>query len=104
MYLDMRAKQWKVIKVSRAAFRKFADSQKVCSSRYIRMVMRKLVNLGFARVFTYKRKIRCRGRSYVRVTRTGYGLSVEAIKRYRVSLSRCEKYLEPLLIEGDEKR
>ena len=45
---------WRLVRVSRADFRKFAETQKLCSSRYIWKVMRKLVDLGYVHVFTAK--------------------------------------------------
>lgn len=61
---------WSLVRVSRAAFHKFAES--LCSSRYVWKVMRKLVHLGYVRVFTLKGQ-------------KGYGLVVDAIKRHKVS-------------------
>jgi len=99
--LDRRAEQWRETKVSRANFRRFADSQKLCSSRYVRRVMHKLVDLGYAKPFTRQRKFKRHGKTFVITTRTGYGLDVEAMRRYRASLSRCKKFMEPLLIKED---
>jgi len=74
---------WRLVRVSRADFRKFAETQKLCSSRYIWKVMRKLVDLGYVHVFTAKGE-------------KGYGLTVDAIKRHRVAASRYEKFMLPL--------
>jgi len=74
---------WRLVRVSRAAFHKFAESQKLCSSRYVWKVMRKLVALGYVRVFTLKGQ-------------KGYGLVVNAMKRHKVSASRYEKFMAPL--------
>ena len=74
---------WRLVRVSRADFRKFAELQKLCSSRYIWKVMRKLVDLGYIHVFTAKGE-------------RGYGLTVDAIKRHKVAASRYEKFMEPL--------
>jgi hypothetical protein len=74
---------WRLVRVSRADFRKFADSQKLCSSRYIWKIIRKLVDLGYVHVFTAKGE-------------KGYGLTVDAIKRHKVAASRYEKFMEPL--------
>jgi hypothetical protein len=45
---------WRLVRVSRADFRKFAQTQRLCSARYIWKVMRKLVDLGYIHVFTAK--------------------------------------------------
>jgi hypothetical protein len=74
---------WRLVRVSRADFRKFAETQKLCSSRYIWKVMKKLVDLGYVHVFTAKGE-------------KGYGLTVDAIKRHRVAASRYEKFMLPL--------
>jgi len=74
---------WRLVRVSRAEFRKFAELQKVCSSRYVWKVMRKLVDLGYVHVFTVKGE-------------RGYGLTVDAIKRHKVAASRYEKFMIPL--------
>jgi len=74
---------WRLVRVSRPEFRKFAELQRLCSTRYVWKVMRKLVDLGYVHVFTVKGE-------------RGYGLAVDAIKRHKVAVSRCEKFLEPL--------
>ena len=74
---------WRLVRASRADFRKFAETQKLCSSRYVWKVMRKLVDLGYVHVFTGKGE-------------RGYGLAVDAIKRHKVAASRYEKFMEPL--------
>jgi hypothetical protein len=74
---------WRLVRVSRADFHEFANSQKLCSARYVWKVMRKLVNLGYVHVFTVKGE-------------RGYGLTVDAIKRHKVAASRWEKFMEPL--------
>ena len=74
---------WRLVRVSRADFRKFAETQKLCSSRYIWKVMKKLVDLGYVHVFTAKGE-------------KGYGLTVDAIKRHKVAASRYEKFMLPL--------
>jgi len=71
---------WRLVRVSRADFRKFAETQKLCSSRYIWKVMKKLVDLGYVHVFTAKGE-------------KGYGLTVDAIKRHKVAASRYEKFM-----------
>jgi hypothetical protein len=73
----------KLVRVSRADFHKFANSQKLCSTRYVWKVMRKLVDLGYVHVFTAKGE-------------KGYGLAVDAIKRHKVAASRYEKFMGPL--------
>lgn len=103
MFLDERAEKWKETKVSKAEFRRFADNQKLCSSRYVRMVMRNLIDLGFAKPFMRQRRLRRHGRKFVITARTGYGLDVEAMKRHRNSLNRCKKFMEPLLIREDDE-
>jgi len=74
---------WRLVRVSRPEFRKFAELQKLCSSRYVWKVMRKLVDLGYVHVFTVKGE-------------RGYGLTVDAIKRHKVAASRYEKFMMPL--------
>jgi hypothetical protein len=74
---------WRLVRVSRTEFHKFAETQKLCSSRYVWKVMRKLVDLGYVHVFTGKGE-------------RGYGLAVDAIKRHKVAASRYEKFMEPL--------
>jgi len=74
---------WRLIRVSRADFREFASSQKLCSTRYVWKVMRKLVDLGYVYIFTAKGE-------------KGYGLAVGAIKRHKVAASRFERFIEPL--------
>jgi len=74
---------WRLVRVSRAEFRKFAQTQRLCSTRYVWKVMRKLVDLGYVHVFTVKGE-------------RGYGLTVDAIKRHKVAASRYEKFMVPL--------
>jgi hypothetical protein len=74
---------WRLVRVPRADFRKFAETQKLCSPRYVWKVMKKLVNLGYVHVFTGKGE-------------RGYGLTVDAIKRHKVAASRYEKFMVPL--------
>jgi hypothetical protein len=74
---------WRLVRVSRVEFRKFAESQKLCSTRYVWKVMRKLVDLGYVHIFAAKGQ-------------KGYGLTVNAIKRHKVAASRYQKFLEPL--------
>ena len=74
---------WRLVRVSRPEFHKFAETQKLCSSRYVWKVMKRLVNLGYVHVFTAKRE-------------RGYGLTVDAIKRHKVAASRFEKFMMPL--------
>jgi hypothetical protein len=74
---------WRLVRVSRPEFHKFAETQKLCSSRYVWKVMKRLVNLGYVHVFTAKRE-------------RGYGLTVDAIKRHKVAASRYEKFMMPL--------
>jgi len=74
---------WRLVRVSRTDFREFAELQKLCSSRYVWKVMRKLVDLGYVHVFTVKGE-------------RGYGLTVDAIKRHKVAASRYEKFMLPL--------
>jgi hypothetical protein len=38
------------------------------------------------------------------LTQSGYGLDVEAMKRYRNSLNRCKKFMGPLLIREDDAK
>ena len=74
---------WRLVRVSRPEFHKFAETQKLCSSRYVWKVMKRLVNLGYVHVFTAKRE-------------RGYGLTVDAIKRHKVAVSRYQKFMIPL--------
>jgi len=74
---------WRLVRVSRADFHRFADSQELCSSRYVWKVMRRLVDLGYLYVFTAKGQ-------------KGYGLTVDAIKRHKVAASRYDKFMLPL--------
>jgi hypothetical protein len=74
---------WRLVRVSRADFRKFAETQRLCSTRYVWKVMKKLVDLGYVHIFTAKGE-------------RGYGLAVDAIKRHKVAVSRYEKFMLPL--------
>ena len=100
--LDQRSTQWTETMARKSKFRDWADTQKICSSRYVRVVLRKLIDLGFAKPHIKEKKIRKRGRLSVTIKmRVGYGLDVEALRRYRTSYNQFAKYLRPLELKTE---